>query len=571
MGILKLKTTLTDIPYGNDRAGGGSSNEPYIKSTENYAIITTPNEIVRGGAIIRSKRVSEDVARISKFLIDFPKGEVFIAKQISLQRTNPKLESINTSDVGGRLGLELDRIGWEESRTYSPTSLLAQIGSNLAEIHLKRHGLNPFSSVNSSYEKKKRLEVQTNNSDGNRLVNLFNNLIVKNKEENVISTYNGGAGSALGIGKTIINRTEFTNLQTTVNTLSYDIISKKNKNISNKIDENFTSTTDYGFYNIESRINLGNPSDISLDRKFVGSKSEKTVDTINKLTVFYANDIANPDKTKSVFIHPIKEIPLRPENGELLKLTRDLIKFRIEVMDLDNPNFSYFIVMRANITGLQDNYSSNTENISYNGRGDDLFLYAGGFKREVSFNFLSVAQSRGEMKSIYQKLNYLASVLAPNYKNQQMRGNIVKLTIGDYIYRQPAIIRSLSLTPPTDSTWEIAMDEPENGMDNDMYELPHAIDGNVSFQIIHNFLPQTSLHKSGFIIPINDNKKWLSEIKDLPNKKIEKVDEKKENDVNKNDLKQKDIDSLKNNLNVTSIQNSNSYTAFNKKPIVLNG
>ncbi len=571
MGILKLKTTLTDIPYGNDRAGGGSSHEPYIKSTNSNTLITTPNETVRGGAIIRTKRIAEDVERISKFLVDFPKGEVFIAKQIALQRTNPKLESINMSDVGGRLGLELDRLGWEESRTYSPTSLLAQLGSNLLEIHLKRHGLNPFSSVNSSYEKKKRLEVESNNSDTNRLVSLFNNLIVKNKEENVISTYNGGAGSTFGIGKTVIKRTEFTNLQSSENTLSYDIISKKEKNISHQIDENFTSTTDYGLYNIEKRINLNNPADPSLDRKDVGNKSEKTVDLINKLTVFYANDIVNPDKNKSVFIHPVKEIPLHPESGELSKLTRDLIKFRIEVMDLDNPNFSYYIVMRANITGLQDGYSNATENISYNGRGDDLYLYAGGFKREVNFTFLSVPQSRGEMKSIYQKLNYLTSVLAPNYKNQQMRGNIVKLTVGDYIYRQPAVIKGLTLAPIPDSTWEIAMDDPENGVDSEMYELPHVIEGNISFQMIHNFLPQTSLHKSGFVIPINDSKKWLDEIKDLPNKKIEKVDNKKGNDGLEENLKQRDKDALKRNINTTSIVNSNSYANFNKKPIVLNG
>jgi hypothetical protein len=42
---------------------------------------------------------------------------------------------------------------------------------------------------------------------------------------------------------------------------------------------------------------------------------------------------------------------------------------------------------------------------------------------------------------MYKKLNYLASICAPNYSgNGYMAGNIVRLTIGGYLYQQPGII-----------------------------------------------------------------------------------------------------------------------------------
>ncbi len=46
---------------------------------------------------------------------------------------------------------------------------------------------------------------------------------------------------------------------------------------------------------------------------------------------------------------------------------------------------------------------------------------------------------------MYKKLNYLASTLAPDYTAAGfMRGNIVRLTLGGYLYEQPGFISSLT-------------------------------------------------------------------------------------------------------------------------------
>jgi hypothetical protein len=98
------------------------------------------------------------------------------------------------------------------------------------------------------------------------------------------------------------------------------------------------------------------------------------------------------------------------------------------------------------------------------------------------------------MKPLYQKLNYLKSSLAPDYKNNRMRGNIAELTIGDYIKYQPGIITSLGTSLPEGAPWEIAMEEPEgtNSSDDIMHELPQILKVDLSFTPIYNFLPRKS-------------------------------------------------------------------------------
>jgi hypothetical protein len=76
---------------------------------------------------------------------------------------------------------------------------------------------------------------------------------------------------------------------------------------------------------------------------------------------------------------------------------------------------------------------------------------------------------------MYKKLNYLASSLTPDYSTLgYMRGNMVQLTIGGYIYEQPGIITGLTYTLEADTTWEIGI-KADGGFDSDVKELPHII------------------------------------------------------------------------------------------------
>jgi hypothetical protein len=144
----------------------------------------------------------------------------------------------------------------------------------------------------------------------------------------------------------------------------------------------------------------------------------------------------------------------------------DLIKFRIAAIDGSNPRFKTFIHFRAFIDGFSDSYSANWGSVKYLGRGENFYNYTG-FDRKISLSFTVAAQSKEELIPMYKKLNYLASNLAPDYSPfGYMRGPLVQLTVGGYLYEQVGFITSLTYNIPNDSPWEIGINDQGN---NDSY------------------------------------------------------------------------------------------------------
>ena len=66
---------------------------------------------------------------------------------------------------------------------------------------------------------------------------------------------------------------------------------------------------------------------------------------------------------------------------------------------------------------------------------------------------------------------------------------MIRLTIGDYLYRQLGFIESINLTIENTTSWEINYDKSKN-----LAELPKMIGVNVSFKPIFNELPQRSIN-----------------------------------------------------------------------------
>ena len=89
----------------------------------------------------------------------------------------------------------------------------------------------------------------------------------------------------------------------------------------------------------------------------------------------------------------------------------------------------------------------------------------------------------------------LASATAPTYGDGNfMKGTIVGLTVGDYLHRQYGVLNSVNYSWQTDYPWEIAMQNPEGGTDDDQQELPMVMNCSVQFTPIHNFVPQTGMY-----------------------------------------------------------------------------
>ena len=170
----------------------------------------------------------------------------------------------------------------------------------------------------------------------------------------------------------------------------------------------------------------------------------------------------------------------------------DFCKFRIAAInnEPDAQGSAVYMHFRAFIDSFSDNYNATWDPVKYSGRGEDLYNYTG-FGRTINMAFTCFAQSKAELIPMYKKLNYLASTLAPDYTNAGfMRGNLVRLTMGGYLYEQPGFISSLTYDIPSESPWEIAINA-EGGGDGSVKELPHMIKvSSLQFTPIHNFLPQ---------------------------------------------------------------------------------
>ncbi len=195
-GLLDLKTDLKSLKYGNDQPGYGSSNEPYIKVDINNVdtgfnrlrFTNFDDGLIRGGAVGAANASITDTLRIGKFLVDFPKGPLFIAKQVGLQLSNPRLESKQLptdkpqtgggffNNVGNFISNTANRIENEvgPTRIYNlGINTLAQIPVNAIGGHIVRHGFLPNQDTSKYYE----AVVTENNINGtNRLLKLTEEL-----------------------------------------------------------------------------------------------------------------------------------------------------------------------------------------------------------------------------------------------------------------------------------------------------------------------------------------------------------------------------------------------------------
>jgi len=242
----------------------------------------------------------------------------------------------------------------------------------------------------------------------------------------------------------------------------------------------------------------------------IGSAGPDNDQTIGKPEDALANriNLGDPGLQRSSDEATEKNLkPLRQDRINLLGPTstdidgtqeaRDLIKFRFEIVTPGANNGapkSKHLYFRAYLENFSDGFSSKWSGFNYVGRGETFYTY-GGMDRSINVGFKIAAQSAEEMRPLYQKINVLASSVAPTYENNFMRGTLAKLTVGDYVYRQPGFIEKVDFQWDKDYPWEIAMNAPEGkARDIPHQELPMVLDVTVSFKPIHNFLP-TSEYK----------------------------------------------------------------------------
>jgi len=251
------------------------------------------------------------------------------------------------------------------------------------------------------------------------------------------------------------------------------------------------ASTDYRAFNREKTYKTGNPGIKDADRSnpyqdILTNVKDQTSDLISLQPLYTSNSVNNEDEQS------------------------DLIKFTISVVDNDDPSQRTWITFRAFIDSFGDSFNASWNEYKYVGRGESFYRY-GGFGRSISLAFKAAVQTRQEQFPLYQKLNYLASLTAPDYsENGFMRGNLVYLTVGDWLVDVPGVLKGISLGIPNESPWEIARDR-VGARQSDIAQLPFVVEvSGFDFAPIHNFVPRKNAPFIGAPV-LNSQKNYFAQ------------------------------------------------------------
>jgi hypothetical protein len=379
MSLRDLQTNLKSLRYGNDLQGGGDSGLPYITTDvdtqltniasidlrgpvkdllksagidiPSIANITTNNILnkdsgfIRGGTVGAAKTGLIDVIRIGKFLVNNP---LWIAKQVGLQLSNPKLESPRGTLALVTLGNTLSATTGgiiQPSRIYNlGINTLAQVPSNAVGVHFYRHGLGPVMDDQSKYEaivrnnnestlfgfgksnnRLLRLKDKLNIDEGAKplirggiasgILNILSQVPALSGIKKILSNnkpideYLTGPGSFYGIGSTLIRRFEVTTNPEVVE--EFKSIAKATSLVNTRVSVDRGIPRIGGFYGVTNYLRfqdtLEDKDNTALSNNGTNVFDDSTNNAISAISIItnsnipslkpYAN-IANKIKTK---------------------------------------------------------------------------------------------------------------------------------------------------------------------------------------------------------------------------------------------------------------------------------
>ena len=113
------------------------------------------------------------------------------------------------------------------------------------------------------------------------------------------------------------------------------------------------------------------------------------------------------------------------------------------------------IVFRSILGDITDTITPDWTQKEYIGRPQKAAIYKG-VGRTIGFNFSVYPKTKQEFPVLLEKVNYLVGQCYPNLdKNLRQTGPMIRLTIGDILYKQLGYITNCTVTFPNTSTWEL--------------------------------------------------------------------------------------------------------------------
>ena len=492
MPLIDLNTNLKSLTYGEF-----GSTEPLVIKDIN----TNPS--VSGIELEGSKRV-DDLKRISKLLTQTPAALKFASNQAALGIIE---KGIQNPDAG--FGKKL--LGGVVGTVAKLASTLAQVpvsgtGLHFVEGFAGKRGYIPDVRGHVEYKNKVQNSLY---DDGNNQISLKGKLEDPefiSKRGKILTTYvdkfvdHGPGGS---------EERELSELSTQKPEGRYeqDQLNKNKKGSAYKL-----------LYLDPARVNpkdleqsgLGfNRFDVETDPEDDGTKGQSS-----KYKVNITSKLLRDKDSKDINIKVVDAIsgqgPIIGDlsdsatisnlNGNKTLDYRDLIDFNFKVItprkgQEDDSEVAY-LPFRAFLDSFNDSYAGNWNAHNYIGRAESFYSYSG-FERSISLAFKVAANSKEEILPLYQKLNLLAGSTAPTYVDGGfMRGQMVALTVGDYLNDTTGIITTVDLSWSPEYIWHTEGMDQKNTSEallikpDATKKLPSVLDVTIGFTPIHQNIPQ---------------------------------------------------------------------------------
>jgi hypothetical protein len=452
----------------------------------------------------RAVRAGLDVVRVSKFLAS-GKGLEFLAKQQGLQLTNPNMESID-----GSVNVKANLVNYQ-TKIFNPAKLIQNVaGDGIFPRHIERHGLNNDPRL-LKYENL-LTQQRVDKTGQNRLVRLSKDLLLEPQSvgpplpSKVITgipmaLLSGptGPSSILGAGQTNVRRAinsrtnldwrtkrgSVTSFETkyTIEQPYFGLVPDPKNALEEKYKKNIQQAE------VVKGVFDAKPVDINTQRYFALSygqiqkkANDRTTNTkdINNFGKDLLDGAQNPaQKTELKTVYPLGGVFNTDVNsGNMtdyssvnLEKTYGYQSYRgldrsnttkatapDPVMNNDTRDIIDFIIggikFRAYIDNISDNFNPTWNETNDQGRADPKVMLAS-FTRSISVGFRVVATSRGDLRSVYDKLKRLARLTMPKYRGGGFTGDFVQLTIGNLYRAEYGYITGLSYDWDNETPWEI--------------------------------------------------------------------------------------------------------------------
>jgi len=498
-------------------------------------------DVLNRGNLYGLVRASDDLTRLTRFFTstNVTEGLIFIAKQNLLSRVGTGFGSETPKTVSNALAIAKEGL-------YLPTSTIIQAAANGIGGHFLKQGIDPTGKIPllklPTYEKVNREGIKGDKPKKNRLVKKLKRLAKQSPTRgNVIEAYGGGPGSLLGIGRTRIKYATDSSGKDKINSLiSNKDLSRKFTNFltwdsdeflkkyikpneDSSIREDFRKQAWFALGNKTTKLENVNKRKKNLPKvKFLSASpsynpnEKKTGNIETRLNyrgggrpgnisnyelgkrILGKNELApNQDMINMSSIYKSQTFDSSQPGKDKLK---DIIDFRMGIFDnssiSDNSNIKsiakHWLHFRVLLDKFSDGYKSGWKSQEYMGRAEKFYRY-NSFDRSVNLSFKVVAFSKQELMPLYRKLNYFVSHLAPFYsKEGYMSGNLVQLTVGDWLREQPGFIDSIKLDIDKETPWEVNLGldgENENQGGPIVKQVPHMVSVSINFTPIHTFNP----------------------------------------------------------------------------------